>query len=221
MFLCSFTCLFFFPTCFMLYAVFRIYMLTCLISCLWLRLAQIYMLVCMFCAPMPMSMPSHACMLGFAFSHAFMLYLHAQMYIHMLTVHFHAYMCRSVCLHAQIDVLYMLYVIIYVLGCFTPCLCAQPRPCLSCHVLLQPFCSFYRIFFLCFWPNGQDPIWTLWYLSSSIHQGPHKRVWITPICMSMLACFCALCLCQPLQFQVLPRLMPLAGLWLCGYIRCP
>ena len=43
--------------------------------------------------------------------------------------------------------------------CFMPpsmCLCAsrhvyvlRPRPCLSCHVLLQPFCSFYRIF-LCF-----------------------------------------------------------------------
>ena len=43
--------------------------------------------------------------------------------------------------------------------CFMPssmCLCAlchvcvlKPRPCLSCHVLLQPFCSFYHIF-LCF-----------------------------------------------------------------------
>ena len=37
------------------------------------------------------------------------------------------------------------------------CLCAsrhvyvlRPRPCLSCHLLLYPFCSFYRIFFFFF-----------------------------------------------------------------------
>ena len=66
-----------------------------------------------------------------------------------LHAYFHAYMCRSVLLHAQIDVLFMLYAIIYVLVCFTHVYVVKPRPCLSCHVLLQPFCSFYHIF-LCF-----------------------------------------------------------------------
>ena len=127
-----------------------IYMLTCLISCLWLCYAQIYMFLCMFNAPMPMSMPSHVCMLGFAFFHAFMLtstcldvHLHAYMHISILIcVDWCVYMLRSMfstcfmpssmCLHASCHV--------YVL---------RPRPCLSCHVLLQPFCSFYSIF-LCF-----------------------------------------------------------------------
>ena len=93
---------------------------------------------------------SHACMLGFAYSHAFMfiskcldVYPHAYMRISMLIcVDRYVYMLRSMfstcflpssmCLHASRHV--------YVL---------RDRPCLSWHVLLWPICSFYHIF-LCF-----------------------------------------------------------------------
>ena len=115
-----------------------IYMLTC----------QIHMFVCMFYAPMPMSMTSNACMLGFVFFHAFMLTSTC------LDVHSHAHMHISmlICVD-RCD--YMLRSMFS--ACFIPssiCLCAPchvyvPRPCLSCHVLLQPFCSFYCMF-LCF-----------------------------------------------------------------------
>ena len=75
--------------------------------------------VCMFYAPMPMSMPSHACMLGFVFSYAFMhtstcldVHSHAHMPIFMLIcVDWCVYMLRSMfstcfmpssmCLHAS------------------------------------------------------------------------------------------------------------------------
>ena len=153
-----------------------VYMLTCLILCLQPCLAQIYMFVCMSYAPMPMSMPSHACMLGFVFFHAFMLtptcldvLLHAYMHISMLIcVDWCIYMLRSMfsicfmpssmCLRASR--------LVYVL---------RPRPCLLCHVLLQPFCSF-LLHFLVFWHNGENLIQTLWSLSLSIYQG---YVWYT------------------------------------------
>ena len=124
---------------------------TCLISCLWLCLAQMYMFVCMFYAPMPMSMLSHACVLGFLFFHVFMLTSTC------LDVHSHAYMHISMLICVD-RCIYMLRLMCST--CFMPssmCLRAlrhvyvlRPRPCLSCHVLLQPFCSFYRIFCVCF-----------------------------------------------------------------------
>ena len=79
------------------------------------------MFVCMFYAPMPMSMPSHACMLGFTFSHAFMFISTC------LDVYPHAFMlvCVDRCVYMLwIDVLYMLYAIFRVLVRFMPCLCA-------------------------------------------------------------------------------------------------
>ena len=195
-----------------------VYMLTCLISCLQLCLAQIYMFVCLFYAHMRMSMPSHACMLRFVFFHAFMLTSTC------LDVHLHAYMHISVliCIDWCIYLLRLMcstcfYAISHVLTCFMPCLCAYAQtlfviPCVIVALL------FLLSHFLVIWPNGQDPIQTLCSLSSSIHQGPHQRVWIIPICMSRLACFYALCLCQPLQFQALPCLTPSATLILFGYI---
>ena len=129
-----------------------------------------------FYAYMSRSMPSHACMLGFVFFHAFMLtptcldvLLHAYMHISMLIcVDWCIYMLRSMfsicfmpssmCLRASR--------LVYVL---------RPRPCLLCHVLLQPFCSFLS-HFLVFWHNGENLIQTLWSLSSSIYQG---YVWYT------------------------------------------
>ena len=73
------------------------------------------MFVCMFNAPMPMSLPSHACMLGFAFSHAFMfistcldVYPHAYMRISMLIcVDWCVYMLRSMfstCLYTKANI---------------------------------------------------------------------------------------------------------------------
>ena len=63
-----------------------------------------------------------------------------------------------------------------------------------CHAMYyySPFIAL--SFFPMFWPNGSDPIQTLWFLSSSVHLGPYQRVWITSIYMSMLACFYVLCL---------------------------
>ena len=78
-------------------------------------------------------------MLGFMFFHVYVL----------------GFTCSHTlpCLYVQIYVFTllgtMLYAIFHVLVCSMPCLCAQAQTCLSCHVLLQPFCSIYRIF-LCF-----------------------------------------------------------------------
>ena len=80
---------------------------------------------------------SHACMLGFAFSHAFMFISTC------LDVYPHAYMCMSMLICVDWCV-YMLRSMFST--CFMPssmCLRAshhvyvlRPRPCLSCHVLL-------------------------------------------------------------------------------------
>ena len=140
-------------------------------------------------------------------------FLHVYMYVSMpicLDLCSHMSMCLDLCsLHAL---------------CYIPCICALHAMfvCLDlgyvCHAMCyyNPFVNL--SFFIVFWPNGWDPIQTLWFLSSSVHLSPHQRLWITPICMFMLAHVYALCLCQPLQFKALPRLTPLAGLWLCGYI---
>ena len=197
-----------------------VYMLTRLILCLWLCLAQIYMFVCMFYAPMPMSMLvtclyAWVCVLPCLYVYIYMLRCISTC----LHTHFHAYMCRLVCLHAQIDVLYMIYAIIYVLVCFTPLFCAQAQtlfvmPCAIVALLLL------LSHFLVYWPNRQDLIQTLWSLSLSIHQGPHQRVWII-----LFACLCLLASMlyayASLSFQALPCLMPSAGLILFGYIRHP
>ena len=135
-------------------------------------------------------------------------------------------LCLDLCLCAQIYVFTCLCAWIYapLALCNLPCACALHAMyvCLDLGYvcLAMYYCSpFVALpFFLVFWPIGLDPVQTPWSLSSSIHLGPYQRVWITPICMSVLACFYASCLCQPLLFQALPRLMPLVGMWLCGCI---
>ena len=72
-----------------------VYMLTCLILCLQLCLAQIYMFVCMFYAPMPMS-HMFVC-LALCSSMLLCLHPHAQMYFYMPT-------CIFPCLYVQIGV---------------------------------------------------------------------------------------------------------------------
>ena len=152
-----------------------VYMLTCLILCLWLCLTQIYMFVSMFYAPMPKSM-SVTCLYAWV---CVLPCLYA--YIHMLRCTFtclhaylHGYMRRSVYLHAQINAFYMLYAISHMLACFMPCLCAQAQtffvmPCAIIALL------FHLSYFLVFWPNGSDPIQTLWSLSSSMYHGPYQK----------------------------------------------
>ena len=116
-------------------------MLTCLISFLWLCFALIYVFVCFSPCFMLRSASVHAYVLGFMFFHVYVL---AFTRSHSC----HAYMSRSMfsptCILGS-----MLYAIFLVLVRSMPCLCAQAQTCLSCHVLLQPFCSFYSIF-LCF-----------------------------------------------------------------------
>ena len=139
-----------------------------------------------------------------------------------LHVCFYACMTRSMFSHAYVlrSMFSTCFILSPICSC-TPCHVCVPRPrlSLSFHVLLQPFVALF--FFLFFWPIGSDSIQTLWSLSLSIHLGPHQRVWIILIYMSMLACFCALCLCYPLQLQASPCLTSYAGLTLCGYIRRP
>ena len=135
------------------------------------------------------------CMLGFVFFHAFMLTSTC------LDVHSHAYM--------HISMLICVDQCVYMLGsmfskCFTPssmCLCAshhvyvlRPRPCLLCHMLLLPFCSFYRIF-LCFGLMVRTRSRPYGVCHRPYTTAHIKRVWIIPICMSMLACLYILCLC--------------------------
>ena len=133
-----------------------------------------------------------------------------------LDVHLHAYMHISMLIHVDWCV-YMLRSMFSTR--FIPssmCLCAPchvcvPRSklCLSCHVLLQPFCRF--IFLSCvlaYWfkPDLDPMVFVIIHIPWPISKGLDH-----PFCMSMFACFYALCLCQPLQFQALPHLTPLAG----------
>ena len=140
-----------------------------------------------FYAYMSRSTFSHACMLGFVFFHAFMLtstcldvHSHAYMHISML-------MCVERCVY-MLRLLFstLLYAIIYVLMCFSPCLCAQAQTLFVMPCAIVTF-LFLLSHFLMFWSNGQDLIQTLWSLSSFIHQGPHQRVWII-----LFACQCLL-----------------------------
>ena len=93
------------------------------------------MFVCMLYAPMPMSMPSHACMLGFLFFHAFILISTC------LDVHSHAYMHISmhICVDRCVYMLASMFCTCFIpLSMYLDALCHVYvlRPCLSRHVLL-------------------------------------------------------------------------------------
>ena len=150
------------------------------------------MFVCTFYAPMPISESSHGCMLGFMSSHVYVLNFYVYMHVSMpicLCLCFHMLVCLDLC---------SLYV-----SCYIPCACALHAMfvCLGlgyvCHATCyySPFVALSSFFFLVFWLIGLDSIWTPLSLSSSAHLSPHQRVWIIPICMSMLACFYAFFLC--------------------------
>ena len=157
-------------------------MLTCLISCLWICLAQIYMFVCTSYAHMPISESSHACMLGFMFYHVYVL-------------NFYMFTCMFLCLYAYIYASTCSCVWIYSLhvSCYFPCAYALYAmfACLDlgyvCHAMC--YCSLFVAlsFFLVFCPIGLNPIQTLWSSSLFVHLGPYQRVWIT-----QFACLCLL-----------------------------
>ena len=95
------------------------------------------MFVCMFYAPIPMSMPSPACMLGFMFFHAFMLKSTC------LDVHLHAYMhiSKLICVDQCVYMLgFMLSTCLILSSMFLRAsrhvYVLRPRPSLSCYVLL-------------------------------------------------------------------------------------
>ena len=177
----------------------------CLIPCLWLCFARIYVLVCFLPCFMLRSAFVHAYMLGFMFFHVYVLaftcsharcYAYAQIYI-------------FTCLLAQIQVFTCLYVQIYIFTCLCAwiyallALCHLPCACelhamfvcldLSYVCLGMCYCSpFVTLpFFLVFQPRGQDPIQTLQSLSSFIYLGPYQRVQITRLHVyaCLLLCF--------------------------------
>ena len=126
---------------------------------------------------------SHACMLGFAFSHAFMFISTClDVYLH---VYMHASMpiCLDLCFHMLVCLgllLYMLYAISLVRSI---CLHA------SCHVYV-PFITSSCV--LAYWFGlDLDPM-----VFVIVHTPrPTSKDLDHLICMSMLACFYALCLC--------------------------
>ena len=187
-------------------------MLICLILCLRPCLAQIYMFVCI---SMLLCLHMLVC-LDMCSSILLCLHPHAQMYIYMPT-------CISSCLYVQIGVFTCLDRCSLHALCHHLCACMLHAMfmCLGldlvCHGMCycSPFVPF--IAFSCVLARSRP-----YGLCHRPYTMAHiKTVWIIPICMSMLAYFYALCLCQPLQFQALPCLTPLTSLWLCGYIRRP
>ena len=141
-----------------------------------------------------------------------------------LDLHFYMLACSDLGFHMLIC-LDLYFIMLVCLGlcsaCFMPsfvcfytrCHVCVPRLrlCLSCHMLLQPFCHF--IFLSCvlaywFGPDLDPMVFVIVHIPWPISKGLYRLFF-----MSMLACFYTLCLCQPLQFQALPRLTPLVS---CG-----
>ena len=140
-----------FHASYLIYA--QIHMITYLISCLWLCPAQIYMFVCMFYDPMPMFMPSHACMLGFVFFHASILTSTC------LDVH------KPTCVVPCTCTLHAMFVCLGLgLVCHAMCFCS-------------PFVAL--SFILVFWPISSNTIQTLWSLSLAVHPGVGKTWFVS------------------------------------------
>ena len=153
----------------------------------------------MFCSRLMLGLHAHICMMLLAMP---CLDLCVYMFISML----YGQILVFTCLYAWIYVLpclcaKFLYVYMHVcldlcflhVSCYFPCACTLYAmfTCLDlgyvCHVMC--YCSHFVTlsFFLVFWSIGSDSIQTLWSLSSSIYQGPYKRVWII-----LFSCLCLL-----------------------------
>ena len=193
------------------------YMLTCLCDVVGFALLGFMCFMSLFPRYMVRLLSSQAYMLGSLFFHVYVLsfYMFTCMFL-CLYVQIYVFTC----LCAWIYVLYMLYAIFHVLVRSILCLCAQIQAMFVMPCAIVALLSLY-LSFLCFgllvWTRSR-PYGLCHYPYTLAHI---KGFGSFLFCMSMLACFCALCLCWPLLFQALPRLMPLASLWLCGYTRRP
>ena len=171
-------------------------MLTCLIKCLWLCIAQIYRFVCTFYAPMPISESSHACMLGFMSFHVYVLsfYMFTCMFLCL-----YAYIYASTCLCVWIYALYMFHVIFHVLVCSMPCSRAQTQAMfvMPCAIVAL---SLLYLSFLCFglfaWTRSRP--YGLRHCSYTL---AHIKGFGSPI-LHIYACF-LLCFMLVLAFLVL------------------
>ena len=165
-------------------------MLTCLISCLRLCFARIYVFVCFSPCFMLISASVHAYMLGFSFLYVYVLAFtcsHTFCTCLCLNLHFYMLVCLDLCsLHAlcYLPCAYALHAMFVCLGlelfCHSMCYCS-------------PFCCI--IFLSCvlaYWlGHDLNPmlfviIHTPWPISKGLDH---------PFFMSMLACSYALCLC--------------------------
>ena len=128
--------------------------------------------------------------------------VHVDVYVSMPT-------CLDLCFH-------MLYTIFHVLVRSMPCLCTQTQA-----MFVMP-CAIVALLFLLshffmFWPNGQDPIQTLWSLSSPIHQSPHQKSSdhsYLHVYACLLLCFMLVLAFLVLGFAMLGTLRRLDLLWL-------
>ena len=158
------------------------------------------MFVCMFYAPMPMSMPSYACMLEFVFFHAFTL---TPTY---LDVHSHAYMhifmpiCVDLCCHMLVCLdLCSLHAV-----CHLPCACALHAMflCLNLGYVYHAICYcshfFAFVFLSCVLAWWLGPDLDSMVFVTILTPRPTSKGLDHPICMFMFACFYALCLLWPL-----------------------
>ena len=165
--------------------------------CYWLCFARIYVFIRFLPCFMFRSTSVYAYMLGFMFFHVYVLsfYMSTCMCL-CLYVYVYVFTCHC----AWIYVLYMLYAIFHVLVRSMPCLCAQIQAIFAMSCAIVALLSLY-LSFLCF---------GLLVRTRSRPYGLYHRPYTLAhikwfgsslFCMSMLACFYALCLCQPLQFQ--------------------
>ena len=187
----------------------RIYKFPCF-PCLWLDLHVLcsyayvhvsHMLVCLSLhSPMPL-----------------FLYPHAQMYIYMFT-------CMLLCLYVQIYVFTYLCAQVFFSICSMlfltldqyACLLLAMFMCLGlgfvCHVMCycSPFVPFITSSCVLAYWFGLDLDLMVFVIVHTPRSTSKDLDHL--ICMSMLACFYALCLCQPFLSQAFPCLMPSASL---------
>ena len=135
-----------------------------------------------------------------------------------LCASFHMFVCLDLCLH-------MLVCSILCSGCFmlsSMCLCApchicvlRPRLCLSCHVLLYPFCRFIFLLLAYWFGPDLDPM-----VFVIIHTPrPTSKGWdhlVLHVYAYLLLCFLLVLASLVPSFDTIDAL---SKLWLCGYIQ--
>ena len=148
------------------------------------------------------------------------------MFVH-LDLCFHMFVCLDLCLH-------MLVCSVLCSACFmlsSMCLCApchvcmlRPRLCLSCHVLLYPFCHFiFLSFVLAYWfgPDLDPMVFVIIHTPRPTSKGLTSKGLdhlVLHVYAHLLLCFLLMLASLVPGFATLDVL---SWLWLCGYIRRP